>query len=75
MALYALRYEGDGRAQTADLMARLREVGVPRSLLGIVPTLLAHCGQDRRLGDLFSNRTLTSRFAIMAKQGLRVRAP
>lgn len=70
--LFALRYERDGRAQLADLLQRLQDFGLPRSQLGLVRTLLNQAGSDRRVGDLFQDRTLGSRLTTMAKQSLRV---
>lgn len=72
--LFALRYERDGRAQLADLLQRLQDFGLPRSQLGLVRTLLSQAGSDRRVGDLFQDRTLGSRLTTMAKQSLRVRS-
>lgn len=71
--LFALRYERDGRVQLADLLQRLQDFGLPRSHLVLVRTLLNQAGSDRRVGDLFSDRTLGSRLSTMAKQSLRVR--
>ena len=72
VALFALRYEREGRAQTSDLLQRLSEFGLPRPQLGLVRTLLTHCGSDKRVADLFSDRTFSSRFATLAKQNLKV---
>jgi len=72
--LYALRYERDGQAQISDLLSRLQDYGMPRQQLGLVRTMLAHAGADKRVGYLFSNRSFSSRFATMAKQSLRVSA-
>ena len=71
--LYALRYERDGQAQIGDLLSRLQDYGMPRQQLGLVRTMLGHAGADKRAGDLFSNRSFSSRFATMAKHSLRVR--
>ena len=70
--LFSLRYEREGRAQTSDLLQRLQEAGVSRQLLGLVRTLLLNCGQEKRIGDLFSDMTFSSRFATLAKQNLKV---
>lgn len=70
--MFALRYEREGRAQTSDLLQRLSEFGLPRPQLGLVRTLLMHCGSDKRVADLFSDRTFSSRFATLAKQNLKV---
>jgi hypothetical protein len=71
--LFALRYERDGRAQLTDLLRILQDFGVPRQQLALVRGVLTQAGTDRRVGDLFSDRTFGSRFATMAKQSLRVR--
>ena len=68
--LFSLRYEREGRAQTSDLLQQ--EVGVPRQQLALVRTLLVNCGQEKRVGDLFSDMTFSSRFATLAKQNLKV---
>ena len=70
--LFSLRYEREGRAQTSDLLQRLQEAGVPRQQLALVRTLLLNCGQEKRVGDLFSDMTFSSRFATLAKQNLKV---
>ena len=70
--LFSLRYEREGRAQTSDLLQRMQETGVARQLLGLVRTLLLNCGQEKRVGDLFSDMTFSSRFATLAKQNLKV---
>ncbi len=70
--LFSLRYEREGRAQTSDLLQRMQENGVARQLLGLVRTLLLNCGQEKRVGDLFSDMTFSSRFATLAKQNLKV---
>ena len=72
--LFALRYEREGQAAISDLLSALQDYGLSRPQLGLVRTLLAHAGADKRRGDLFSNRSFSSRFATMAKQSLRVRA-
>lgn len=41
--------------------------------LAVVRTVLKHCGGERRVMDLFSDRTISSRFATLAKQHLKVR--
>ncbi|KAL0041923.1 hypothetical protein WJX79_009001 [Trebouxia sp. C0005] len=69
--LFSLRYEREGRAQTSDLLQRMQETGVARQLLGLVRTLLLNCGQEKRVGDLFSDMTFSSRFATLAKQNLK----
>ena len=72
--LYALRYEREGRAQVGGLIAALQDMGLPRPQLGLLKTVLQHAGADRRVGDLYSNRSFSSRFATMAKHSLRVGA-
>ena len=59
--------------QLGSLVGVLQDMGVPRSQLGLLKTLLQHAGCEKRAGDLYSNRSFTSRFATMAKQNLRVR--
>ena len=71
--LFALRYEREGRAQTSDLLQRMQEYGMSRQQLGLVRMLLLNCGQENRVGDLFSDMTFSSRFATLAKQNLKVR--
>lgn len=44
------------------------------ALVGAVRTLLHVCGTAKRVGDLYSDKTLTSRFTNLAKQHLKVRA-
>ncbi len=70
--LFALRYEKEGRAQIADLVQRLQDFGMSRTQLGCVRTLLELAGADSRIGDLFSNRSFSSRFSTFAKQSLKV---
>lgn len=53
-------------------MASLQNLGLPRQQLGLLKSLLHYCGTDKRVGDLYSSRTFTSRFATMAKHSLRV---
>lgn len=62
-----------GAVQVGGLMEVLQNLGLPRQQLGLLKTLLEHAGADQRTGDLYSNRTFSSRFATMAKQNLRVR--
>lgn len=58
--------------QLGNLVGVLQDMGVPGSQLGLLKTLLQHAGSDKRTGDLYSNRSFTTRFATMAKQNLRV---
>ncbi|KAK9815570.1 hypothetical protein WJX72_006038 [[Myrmecia] bisecta] len=69
--LFGLRYEREGRAQLGDLLQRLQEFGLQRQQLAVVRTLLLHAGTDKRVADLFSDRTFSSRFAKQAKQSLK----
>ncbi|KAL6778181.1 VPS45 [Auxenochlorella protothecoides x Auxenochlorella symbiontica] len=70
-ALFALRYERDGGPQAAALAQQLREAGVPRERVALLGTLLARCGAKERVSDLFQDRTLSSRFAVLAKQHIK----
>ena len=72
VVLFALRYEKEGRAQITDLLQRLQDFGMSRNQLGIVRVLLDLAGADHRMGDLFSNRSFSSRFSTFAKQSLKV---
>ena len=72
VVLFALRYEKEGRAQVADLVQRLQDFGVNKTQLGIVRVILDLAGADSRVGDLFSNRSFSSRFSTFAKQSLKV---
>lgn len=58
--------------QLGSLVGLLQDMGVPRSQLALLKTLLQHAGCEKRVGDLYSNRSFTSRFATMAKHNLRV---
>lgn len=86
--LFALRYEKEGRQQISTLMAKLQELGMGAcnsvvvectsyratepALVNAVRTLLRVCGTAKRVGDLYSDKTLTSRFTNLAKQHLKV---
>ena len=70
--LFALRYERDGAPQVAQLGAALARAGVDAPRLALLKGVLKYCGTERRVVDLFSDRTLTSRFATLAKQHLKV---
>ena len=70
--LFALRYEKEGRAQIADLVQRLQDFGMSQTQLGCVRTICELAGADSRIGDLFSNRSFSSRFSTFAKQSLKV---
>ena len=58
--------------QLGNLVGVLQDMGLPRAQLALLKTLLQHAGCDKRVGDLYSNRSFTSRFATMAKHNLRV---
>ena len=45
---------------------------VLQEMLDVVPALLRHCGAGSRVGDLYSDRTLATRFATRARANLRV---
>ena len=47
-----------------------QDFGLDPSRLALVRAVLKHCGADRRVMDLFSDRSLGSRFASLAKQHL-----
>jgi vacuolar protein sorting-associated protein 45 len=70
--LYALRYERDGQAQVAALLRTLGEQGVEPHRLALLRFVLRHCRADARVADIFSDRTMSSRFASLAKQHLKV---
>ena len=59
-------------SQVGSLLGVLQDMGLQRAQLGLLKTLLQHAGADKRVGDLYSNRSFSSRFATMAKQNLRV---
>jgi len=61
--------------QVGSLLGVLQDLGLQRAQLGLLKTLLQHAGAEKRVGDLYSNRSFSSRFATMAKQNLRVRHP
>ena len=70
LLLFALRYEKEGKPQVMQLSKQLAEAGLDPASLALARTLLQHCGAERRVMDLFSDRTLGSRFASLAKQHL-----
>ena len=72
VVLFALRHEKEGQAQIEDLVQRLQDFRVSKTQLGIVRVLLELAGADSRIGDLFSNRSFSSRFSTFAKQSLKV---
>lgn len=60
--------------QVGSLIGALQNMGVPSQQLGLLKTLLRHAGAEQRVGDLYSNRSFSSRFATMAKNSIRVRS-
>jgi len=50
----------------------VQDFGVDTNKLAVVRTLLKYCGGDRRVMDLFSDRSISSRFASLAKQHIKV---
>lgn len=73
--LFALRYERDGQAQVAALLRTLGEQGVEAHRLAALRHVLQACSADKRVADVFSDRTMSSRFASLAKQHLKVGGP
>lgn len=71
VALFAIRYEKEGRGQTSALLTAAAESGADPQALGAVRALLKHCGGAERVSDLFSDRSFSSRFATLAKQHLK----
>ena len=71
-ALFALRYEQKGSTAVTALLQRLQSLGIPQEMLDVVAGLLRHCGAATRVGDLYSDRTLATRFATRARANLRV---
>jgi vacuolar protein sorting-associated protein 45 len=69
--LFGLRYERDGQTQLAALLRTLTEQGVGPHRLALLRYVLKACRADARVGDLFSDRSMTSRFASLAKQHLK----
>eukprot|EP00887_Chlorella_sp_A99_P001827 scaffold19.g1827.t1 len=69
--LFALRYEREGRPQIMALTKQLEAAGASPAQLGLLAALLARCGGERRVQDLFSDRSLAGRFASLAKQHLK----
>jgi vacuolar protein sorting-associated protein 45 len=71
-ALYALRYERDARPQAAALLREAAaQAGMDEAALGGVRALLRHCPAESRVMDTFADRSLSSRFASLAKQHLK----
>lgn len=71
--LFALRYERDGQAQVAALLRTLGEQGLEQHRLALLRFVLQQCTAGKRVADIFSDRTMSSRFASLAKQHLKVR--
>lgn len=69
--LFGLRYERDGQVQLAALLRTLTEQGVDPHRLALLRYVLKACRAEARVGDLFSDRSMTSRFASLAKQHLK----
>lgn len=73
-ALFALRYGGtiDGRQQAAALLATVgNSAGVDSVWMNALRAVLKHCRAEKRVMDIFSDRTLSSRIATLAKQHLK----
>lgn len=70
-ALYGLRYERDGKRNMEELLRTLESFGIDSMQLAALRALLRACAADRRVGDLFSDRSITSRFATLAKQHIK----
>lgn len=69
--LFALRYERDGRSQISQLLQRCQDCGMDPSELSAVRTVLLQAGADKRIGDLFSDKTVGSRLSNMARKNLK----
>ncbi|KAI7836541.1 hypothetical protein COHA_009606 [Chlorella ohadii] len=69
--LFGLRYERDGQVQLAALLRTLTEQGVDAHRLALLRYVLKACRAEARVGDLFSDRSMSSRFASLAKQHLK----
>jgi vacuolar protein sorting-associated protein 45 len=70
--LFGLRYERDGQAQVAALLRTLGEQGMEQHRVALLRFVLQQCRADKRVADIFSDRTMSSRFASLAKQHLKV---
>lgn len=72
VALWCLRYEREGGGKSASLADALRATGrVPAARLTALRALLDRCSDARRTGDLFQDRTISARFAVLAKQHIK----
>ena len=65
--LFALRYEKEGVRQLGAMMSKLQDMGVDKRRVGLVHFLLRHCGTDKRVADLWSNKNLYARATRMAR--------
>mmetsp|Transcript_16400 Transcript_16400/g.55827 ORF Transcript_16400/g.55827 Transcript_16400/m.55827 type:complete len:570 (+) Transcript_16400:155-1864(+) len=63
--LFALRWEGDGDRQAAQLVDRLCQTGVRRELVELVRAVVKYGGEARRSGDLFGSRSLFAKASKM----------
>ncbi|PSC69479.1 vacuolar sorting-associated 45-like protein [Micractinium conductrix] len=69
--LFALRYERDGQAQLASLLRTLQDQGAYPQRLQLLRFVLQQCSADKRVADIFQDRSMSSRFANLAKQHLK----
>eukprot|EP00890_Picochlorum_soloecismus_P005846 jgi/Picsp_1/6262/NSC_03615-R2_vacuolar protein sorting homolog len=69
--LYCLRYESEAPQQTSSLFGALEKCNINASLLSSIRYLRKKWSQQQHVLDLFSDKTLSSRFASLAKQHLR----
>lgn len=71
VCLFALRYEKDGASATGALLARLASQGVDAVSLAALRIILKQCSAEKRIQDIFGDRTMGGRIAALAKQHLR----
>lgn len=71
VVLYALRYEEEAPKQTSSLFSLLEDAGVDSSGLDTVRYIRNMWKLQDNVLDLFSDKTLGSRFANLAKQHLK----
>mmetsp|Transcript_18589 Transcript_18589/g.56139 ORF Transcript_18589/g.56139 Transcript_18589/m.56139 type:complete len:583 (+) Transcript_18589:324-2072(+) len=69
--LFALRYERDGREEINRLIKSCQDFGMDLRDFGVVRTLLLRAGADQRVGDLFSDKTVSSRLKGMAMKTVK----
>lgn len=69
--LYCLRYESEAPQQASSLFGSLEKCNIDASLLSSIRFLRRKWSQQQHVFDLFSDKTLSSRFASLAKQHLR----